>query len=118
MRTHFRLTAITLVILSTLAACSSIQSARHEYLMRGQVVAIAGNEAVVCVGSRDGAQADQEFTAYKLVERSVGGPARTTPQWQRVKVGTVRLTEVFDEHFAKAMVVNGSVEVNDLIELD
>lgn len=105
-------------VLLALPACSSMQSARHEYLMRGQVVDIAGNEAVVCVGSQEGAKAGQELTVYKLVETNFGGSGKPPAHWEKVKVGTVRIEQVIDEHFAKAKVVSGSVAVNHMVELD
>jgi len=100
-----------------MSACSSLQSARHEYLMRGQVVEVTGDEALVCVGSADGAAVNQELTAYKLVNRNPGAPGRNTPSWERVSVGTVRIVQVVDEHFAKALVTSGEVKVNNLVEM-
>lgn len=101
-----------------MSSCASLQSAGHKYLMRGQVVEVAGNEAVVCIGSADGARVSQELTAYKLVNKSIaGGPGKNPPRWERVNVGTVRVVEVLDEHFAKAQVINGDVKVNDIVEM-
>ena len=116
MRIRFYMTAVLTSALLGLFACSSLQSARHEYVMRGQVVEIWGNEAVICIGSRDGAQVGQQLNAYKLVSTS-GGP-RSGMYWQKVKVGTVRIAEVFDEHFAKAQIITGAVEVNYIVELN
>ena len=117
MRIRFYITAILTSALLGLFACSSLQSARHEYLMRGQVVEISGNEAVICIGSRDGAQVGQQLNAYKLVSTPASGP-KNVPRWQKVKVGTVRIAEVIDEHFAKAQVITGAVEANYVIELN
>jgi hypothetical protein len=111
------LVAVTAVLATGLSACSSMESARHEYLMRGQVVEVSGKEAVVCVGKSDGAQAGQTLNAYKLVSTTIGGPAKNPPKWERVSVGSVRIVSVIDEHFAKAEVAAGDVQVNNLVEL-
>ena len=118
MRVRFYLTAALTAALLAVSACSSLQSARHEYLMRGQVVEITGTEAVVCVGSQDGAQAGQELNAYKFVSTNAGGSGKSPPRWEKVKVGSVRIVQVIDEHFAKAQVINGPVEVNNIVELN
>ncbi len=109
--------SLLLIVLAGLAACSSLETARHEYLMRGQVVSVSGSDAVVCIGSSDGARAGQTLNAYKMVEKKSGGSAKTPPRWERVKVGTVSVLEVLDEHFARARVDSGEVKVNDLVEL-
>lgn len=117
MRNRFYGTAVLTAVLMAISACSSIQSARHEYLMRGQVVEIEGSEAVICVGSQDGAKTGQELNAYKLVAKNFGGSAKTPARWEKVKVGTVRIEQVIDEHFAKARVTNGDIVVNNIVEL-
>lgn len=118
MRMRFYVIAVMTSVLLGLSACASMQSARHEYLMRGQVVELTGSEAVVCVGSQDGAQAGQELNAYKLVSVNVGGSARIPPRWEKQKIGTVRILQVIDEHFARAQVISGQVEVNNIVELN
>lgn len=118
MNTRLLKTAVMTSMLLGLSACSSLQGVGHKYLMRGQVVELAGNEAVICIGSADGAQVSQELTAYKLVNKSpAGGPGKNPPRWERVNVGTVRVVEVLDEHFAKAQVTSGKVAVGDVVEL-
>jgi hypothetical protein len=117
MRTRFYLTAVLTCVLLVTSACSSIQGARHEYLMGGQVVEVTGSDAVVCIGSQNGAQVGQEFTAYKLVSVNSGGSSKHPLRWERVYVGSVRIEQVLDEHFAKARVINGNVAVNNVVEL-
>jgi hypothetical protein len=118
MRVRFCLMAVVTSVLLATTACSSMQGARHEYLMRGQVVEISGSNAVVCIGSRDGAQVGQELVVYKLIARESGGSGKNPPRWERVKVGSVRIAQVIDEHFAAAQVISGPVEVNHVVELN
>lgn len=110
------LIAVLMATVLSTAACSTMQGAGHQYLMRGQVVEVTGSEAVVCVGSRDGAKVSQELTAYKLVSSNVGGPKNPT-RWEKVRVGTVRIEQVVDEHFARAKVTSGEIQVNNVVEL-
>lgn len=113
---NFRFPVLASVLLAV-SACSSLQGARHEYLMRGQVVEVKGSDAVICVGSKDGARAGQEFEVYKLVSAGIGGTAKNPPRWDRVPVGEVRIVDIIDEHFANATIVSGSVGVNNIVEL-
>ena len=108
---------VLIPLLVAMSACSSLKSAGHEYVMRGQVVAIDGKEAVVCLGTRDGAQVGQQLSVYRSVEKGVGGPGKNPPRWERINVGAVRLVEVVDEHFAKAQVTSGEVSRHDIVEL-
>ncbi len=108
--------AVLAVIVLTTTACSTLGGAGHQYLMRGQVVEVTGSEVVLCVGSGDGATAGQELMAYKLVSSNVGGPKNPT-RWEKVRVGTVRIGQVVDEHFARAEVTSGDVQVNNVVEL-
>jgi hypothetical protein len=118
MNIHIRMITIVAAALLTVSACSSMQSARHEYLMRGQVVEVTGREAVVCVGTRDGAREGQELGAFKLVSMTTGAPARNPARWEKVRAGSIRLTDIIDEHFARAEIVSGEVQVNDIVELE
>ncbi len=116
---NFRLLMTTFLasMLLITSACSSLQGASHKYLMRGQVVEVSGSEAVVCVGSSDGARVSQQLTAYKMVAKNTGGP-KTPTRWEKTKVGTVRIVQVVDEHFANAQVISGDVQVNNVVELN
>lgn len=118
MRTHSPVPLIlAAVVIGFVAGCSNIQGVRHNYIMRGQVVEIAGNDAVICVGSADGAKVNQELIAYGLSKREVDVLDEDPVLWERIPVGAVRIERVIDEHFAKARVVSGTVSVHDVIEL-
>ena len=114
-----RRSLVTVIVSATLmgSGCSSLQSARHAYVMRGQVVEVRGDQAVVCVGSDDGAAPGQALGVYELVSRNVGGPARNPPRWEKERVGSLLITEIIDEHFANAKVTSGEVEAHNVVEL-
>lgn len=91
-------------------------SFKHEVVMRGQILEANSGALVVCVGEADGAQIGQvlEVVRHKRVSRS---PKAAGPRFRREPVGQVRITELFDSHYAQAQVVSGKPKVNDTVEL-
>jgi len=87
----------------------------HSFFMRGSVVHVTGKQVVVCIGKADGATSGQELTVYRVSEHPHGpkGP----PMFQRKQVGSVRIDAIIDDHFARATVLSGAVQKNDLVEL-
>lgn len=118
MRYGIRLIVVLGSILMGISACLGLEGARHEYLMRGQVVEVTEDQVVVCVGSRDGARVGQELAVYKISTANVGGSPKNPARWEKVKVGSVRIDKVVDDHFAVAQVVSGQVRVNQIVQLD
>ena len=91
-------------------------SFKHEVVMRGQILEADAGALVVCVGEADGAQVGQvlDVVRHKRVSRS---PKAAGPRFRREPVGQVRITELFDTHYAQAQVVSGKPKVNDTVEL-
>ncbi|CCA93161.1 conserved hypothetical protein [Novosphingobium sp. PP1Y] len=87
----------------------------HSVFMRGTVVRASGNDLVVCIGSADGAEPGQELTVYRVSEHPHGpkGP----PSFLRTEVGTVRIQQIIDQHFANATVTSGAIKRHDIVEL-
>ena len=112
-RHTFFIVFASLLLVAT-AGCASMESGRHQYLMRGQVLEVNAQEVLVCVGTSDGARAGQELTVYRFERTS--GP-RGAVNYRRTRTGSVQITEVADEHFAKARITSGSADVNSLVEL-
>lgn len=106
--------AVAVLLFASFSACASLHQAHHAAIMRGAVLSAVDGEILLCIGSRDGAQAGQELKAYEYV--------RSTSQrgtgFTRRQIGVVRITEIVDEHFARASVVSGSVKENAIVELD
>ena len=100
-----------------LAGCASTSPAYHRYLMQGQVLSVEGDSLVVCIGERDGAQVGQDLAVVRHV-RQPGTPKAAGPDFRREPIGTARIAEVFDEHYARAQVLNGNPQINDVVELD
>ena len=117
MKRKLGLAVITSFVVLGLTACSTFSHARHEYIMRGQVISAEGNNVYLCVGNRDGAQVGQELAVNRVSSRP-GSPKASMPIFTRTLVGRVRIGEIVDEHFAKALVLTGDVQTNDVVELE
>lgn len=91
-------------------------SLRHEFLMRGQVIDAEAGALVVCVGDQDGAQIGQELDVISH-RRVTGSPKEAGPRFRRETVGRVRITSLFDQHYATAEVVHGRASLHDTVEL-
>ena len=107
--------ALLLVFVAVVAGCASVKGARHEYLMKGQVLEVSGGQAYLCVGSASGAKEGQELDVFRYVPSSILGE-KQRPSYRREKVGTVKITQVVDAHFANAQVLSGNVRANDVAE--
>jgi hypothetical protein len=107
---------LPLVLLVCIAVAHADETSfRHKYLMRGQVLEVENKSAVVCIGTADGAQVGQEMDVVRH-ERSQIPPKATGPNFQREKVGTVRISRIFDEHYAEAAVLEGDIRPHDMVE--
>ena len=96
------------VILLTFS-CATVY---HGFLMKGSIVEASDSDVYLCIGSKDGAFVDQELDVYKIIQRQ----SKATP-FRRERTGKIKITEIIDEHFAKATVISGKAEKNDIVEL-
>lgn len=101
----------------TLSGCAANSPVRHEYIMRGQVLSIEGDMLEVCIGELDGAQVGQVLDVVRHTKLT-GSPKASGPDYKREEIGKVRITSLFNEHYANATVVNGQPLVNDTVELE
>jgi hypothetical protein len=108
--------ALALVAPLALAACASSPT-YHRVVMQGQVLGVSNDSLTVCIGSRDGAEVGQTLDVIRHVPQSPT-PKQAAPGFRRERVGTVRIASIFDEHYAKAAVVDGHPAVNDVVELE
>lgn len=108
-----------LVFLGMLAgpAWAGESSFKHAYMMRGQILEIETASVVICVGKKDGAEVGQVLDVVRHVPTSPHAK-NSGPRFRRESVGTVKITSLFDEHYANAEVVKGSPKVNDTVELE
>ena len=109
---------IVTALLVILAGCSTMQTAGHKYLMRGQVIEASGGTVYLCVGTADGAKSGQQLSAYRFVSRHTPSSKTGGPAFTREKTGTVEIVEIVDEHYARAKVLAGDVSEGNLVELE
>jgi hypothetical protein len=99
-------------VLILLISCATMGKAYHNYLMKGSIIETYDSDIYLCIGSNDGAAVGQELDVYKIITIN---KARST--FQREHSGKIKITEIVDEHFAKAKVISGKAEKNDIVEL-
>jgi CRISPR/Cas system-associated protein endoribonuclease Cas2 len=101
------------IFLITIIACATIdKQIYHGYLMKGSVIDTYDSEIFICIGKKDGATVGQELDAYHIVKVT-----RARAGYKRVFAGKIQITEIIDEHFAKAKVLSGKVDKDDIVEL-
>jgi hypothetical protein len=87
----------------------------HDEFMSGQIVRVEGDQAVVCIGTEDGAKAGMLFHAYGI--KYEGAIAEGSDNYEMYSVGTIEIESIIDEHFARAKVLRGNVKPTDIVEL-
>jgi hypothetical protein len=108
-----------LILLAALVGSAQAGEAsfRHKYLMRGQILEMDTGALVICVGKEDGAEVGQVLDVVRHVPVIGSNPKEAGPKFKQVDVGRVKVTSLFDDHYAMAEVVAGSPKVNDIVEL-
>ena len=104
-------------MLTLITGCATFQTAKHKYIMRGQILEATDEGLYLCIGSADGAKAGQEYKVYKFV-RMQQGTKSIRPNYRKEETGTVKITEIVDEHYAKARILTGEAKENYVVELD
>ncbi len=99
----------TLVILLTVS-CSTVY---YGLLLKGSIIKASSSEVYLDIGSKHGASVGQELDVYEIIE--IKEPRPTL--FQRVLTGKIKITEIVDDHFAKATVISGKAQKNDIVEL-
>ena len=97
------------------AAPLAAQGIGHTSVMRGHVVELESGGPVICIGRSDGAQPGQVLDVYRT--ETVHHHKSTPPTYKRIKVGSVTINEVIDDHFARATVTEGRLKKHDIVEL-
>lgn len=110
------LAALALAGVISGSAMAGETSFKHSFMMRGQVLEAKGGTLVLCVGKQDGAEVGQVLEVVRHV-RTSSGSKKANPRYRRDDVGTVKITSLFDEHYAMAVVVKGSPKASDTVEL-
>lgn len=124
MRSTFRVAAsvvlAAMVVGSLLGApsCAPFRRAYHARVMRGSIIDRTPSGIYLCIGSEEGARVGQVLTVYRISKERFRDH-KDTPglSFSRTPTGTLRITEILDEHFAVAVMVSGEAEVGSVVEL-
>jgi hypothetical protein len=103
-----------LALIVAISGCASWQKVYHGVLMKGSIIETYDSEIYLCIGKKDGASVGQELNVYKVIATTMNPKV---PMFRREHTGKVRITEIIDDHFAKAIIISGKAEKNDIVEL-
>ena len=105
--------AVSLILVASLifliCSCAAIY---HRYIMKGSIIEASDSEVYLCIGSKDGARVGQKLDVYRIIYSGFRGKP-----FEQVLTGKVKITEIIDEHFAKAIVISGEAKKDDIVEL-
>ncbi len=97
---------------------SSCGTIYHRVFMKGSIIDTQDSEIYLCIGKKDGAKVGEELNVYKITTFAIHRkPEPRIKTFRREYTGKVRITEIIDEHFAKAVVISGKADTHDIVEL-
>lgn len=85
--------------------------------MRGTIIEKTSDNLYICIGSKDKASVGQELDVIVVRSQSAGNP-KAPITFTRNKVGRIRITEIIDEHFAKATLISGEADKHSIVEIE
>jgi uncharacterized RmlC-like cupin family protein len=103
---------MAVLMISTYATA---QTGLHSSTMKGSIIALEDSNVYICIGSRDGAKVGQELDVYNIGAKPM--VYKGSPSFERKHTGKIRIIEVLDEHFARAILVSGKAEIAYIVEL-
>ena len=107
-----------LISFAAMVGCASLDTARHENFMKGQILEASDDEVYLCIGTQDGAEVGQELGVYRYVKvRKEASGESGLDDFEKMRTGEVRITELVD-HYAKAKILTGVAKVNYMVELE
>jgi hypothetical protein len=115
-RAGWLVSVMVVASLIVLTACATMdREVRHGFFMKGSILETYDSEVYLCIGKKDGARVGQELDVIKIT--SSGNP-KSGFMFKRQGTGKVRISEIIDEHFAKATIISGTAEKNSIVELN
>jgi hypothetical protein len=114
-RRSTRAALVALLVLG-ITACGSEDPCRHTVRMRGHILEVPHGRLVLCVGEKGAVQVGQVLEAFSQ-RRVTGSDNPAGPRYRRERSGTVRITSLFDEHYATAEIVTGTPGIHDTVAL-
>jgi hypothetical protein len=117
MRNVYIMLLIFLSFTTLATGCAS--NFRHEYIMKGQVVDMPTEDSlVVCIGTNDGAEVGQVLDVYRYTYDPAIAEGGGENPIQSSHTGRVIIEQIFNEHFARAKILEGDIEKYDTVQLN
>lgn len=110
-----RAALVALLVLGS-TACGPEDPCRHTVRMRGHILEVPHGRLVLCVSEKGAVQVGQVLDAFRQ-RRVTGSDKQAGPRYRRERSGTVRITSLFDEHYATAEIVTGTPGIHDTVAL-
>ncbi len=115
------ITIMILISIVTIVGCTVSHRA-----MRGSVVAVIDGETQICIGENDGLKVGDLLAVYRTRQVGVSrlpyspfwskGEIERSYSYEKVRVGTVRVTRLFDTHYAAVELISGEIAAPDIVE--
>jgi hypothetical protein len=102
-------------VLASALFMSQCASFYHAHMMKGNILKQKGNEYYLCIGTKDGAKEGQLYNVYTYKENPQFFDAGN--YLERVYIGSIKITNIVHEHYAKAILVSGKANKYDFVEL-
>lgn len=106
---------IFMTVLLSALFMSQCASFYHAHMMKGNILKQKGNEYYLCIGTKDGAKEGQLYNVFTYKENPQ--LLDTVNYLERVYIGTIKITNIVHEHYAKAVLVSGKASKYDFVEL-
>ena len=87
----------------------------HDNFMRGQVVDVNNDGAVLCIGSSDESLKGKTLDVYRVIYLT-GSADEGEDNYSREYIGELQVGEVINKHFARARINSGKVMKHDIVE--
>lgn len=113
MTIHLTKFAFVLILVGSLTACAN-SPFYHTNFMRGQVMSVDDQTAVICIGNAGASIEGQIFDVYRAVyEASV---FEGDDGYRYYRVGELLGGTSIDGHFAQGTLISGEIKKHDSIE--
>ena len=106
--------SVVLLVATLFTACANSPT-YHDNFMRGQVVDVNNDQAVLCIGSSNKSLQGKTLGVYRVIYRTDSAD-EGEDTYRREYIGELQVGEVIDEHFARARINSGMVKKHDVVE--
>jgi hypothetical protein len=110
---QFLMVFLLLVQVSIIQGCASYKEYTVENYDYGKIIDIKNQEIVIDFGHRESLRIGQIIDVYITIKASPG----FTRRHKNIKMGVIEITEIIDDHHAKAKILYGKVDKECRVDL-